>query len=85
MMPLVALKWLQPMIDATFSQCSLCATNKPIYQFNNTCCRARFLIEQPTKAYRQDWLNRWEKELDAETMDEIKRLTIKLWEAKTAP
>jgi len=70
---------------ANTGNCPLCTSDKPIYQLNNTCCRARFLVQQPTLAYRQNWLKRWEAELPAETMDEIKRLTIELWEAKRTP
>jgi len=63
--------------------CILCQQEKPIYQMKNPCCRARFLVNQPSKQHRQDWLARWERELDADTLNEIRTLTIKLWETKT--
>ena len=69
--------------DDFANKCPLCTSDKPVYQFQNVCCRARFLVQQPTLVYRQNWLKRWEAELPAEVMDEIKALTIKLWADKT--
>jgi hypothetical protein len=62
--------------------CPLCTQDKPIYQMRNVCCRARFLIHQPTLEQRRGWLELWGKQLGKEQINEIKSLTLKWWESK---
>jgi hypothetical protein len=47
------------------SDCDACKT-KNIYRFdwNNVCCRVRFLLDQPNRDARIQWIERWRKQGD---------------------
>jgi hypothetical protein len=47
------------------SDCDDC-TAKNIYRFDwrNVCCRVRFLLAQPNREARIQWIERWRKQGD---------------------
>jgi len=60
-------------------------TGKPsIYEYNWRCmtCRARFLAALPSNDQRKGWLDRWRKELDADTIDSIRQQAMEILNAQ---
>ncbi len=43
------------------TECELCATKPGHYQFNNICCRVRFLLLEPRREVRVAWIERWRR------------------------
>ncbi len=39
--------------------CPLCQAGGGTYDFKSVCCRVRFLMRLPGKAWRVDWIEKW--------------------------
>ena len=57
--------------------CGLCQRDTGEMNFNQVCCRVRFLMGQPNRQARAGWLDRWAKDLPQARMDEIKHELIR--------
>lgn len=63
--------------------CEHCRSNNPYrYQWDNPCCRVRFLVGQPSKEARAGWLDRWAKNGEGQMVDAVKEELKRIWEAK---
>ena len=41
--------------------CDLCQRDTGEMNFNQVCCRVRYLMRMPSRQLRAEWLDRWRK------------------------
>ena len=60
-------------------ECDLCRNDSAVLDFNQVCCRVRFVLGLPAREMRAEWLERWRNK-DGERMSgEIEREVRERW------
>jgi hypothetical protein len=64
--------------------CDLCEKNGSVYNFNRTCCLARFVVKLPSLELRRGWLARLAEQRGEEFQVEVAAEVRRLWEERKA-
>ncbi len=62
--------------------CPLCTANSGIHDFQQTCCRVRYLLALPGLDARRCTLARWRQEHGAEAADETEAALTAEWQQR---
>ena len=61
------------------TDCDYCENRPGVYNFNNICCRVRFICSIPVRELRTQWIARWRKKYGDELADEVERRVKVEW------
>lgn len=65
--------------------CRVFSHTRTRFDFKLPCCRAYFLVRQPSKAVRNGWMAYWLGIYGEQAAADTRRATIELWEVVHGP
>lgn len=63
------------------NDCELCIRAGGRYNFSKVCCRARFIVNLPTRSLRAGWIEHWGRK-DKAMADKVEAEVLRMWEAR---
>ena len=63
------------------NECPLCRDGKPLYDWGETCCLARYIAGQPTQERRRLWLDRIKEQQGKDLASSVEALARSMYES----